>query len=95
VRSTPDNWEPMEDSDVDDWARMPLTELSRPEDVLVHEVWTLAVEVQQLRSVNNKAAEEIERLRAAGNALVFALENNLMATAVVLVNQWKEARREQ
>jgi hypothetical protein len=85
----------MEDSDVDDWARMPPTELSRPEDVLVHEVWALAVEVQQLRSVNNKAAEEIERLCAAGDALVFALENNLMATAVVLVNQWKEARREQ
>jgi hypothetical protein len=36
---------------------------------------------------------EIERLRAAGDALVGALENNLMATAVVLVNQWKEARR--
>ena len=36
---------------------------------------------------------EVVRLRAAGDALVGALENNLMATAVVLVNQWKEARR--
>ena len=38
--------------------------------------------------------DEIERLRAIGDALVGALENNLMATAVVLVNQWKEARHE-
>ncbi len=38
---------------------------------------------------------EIERLRAIGDALIGALENNLMATAVVLVNQWKEARYEQ
>jgi hypothetical protein len=37
---------------------------------------------------------EIERLRAIGDALIGALENNLMATAVVLVNQWKETRRE-
>ncbi len=73
MRSTPDNWEPMEDSDVADWASMPLIEVSRPEDVLVHEVWTLAVEVQQLRSINNKAAEEIERLRDAGDALEFML----------------------
>jgi hypothetical protein len=42
----------------------------------------------------DEAADEIERLRAVGDALVGALENNLMATAVVLVNQWKEARRE-
>ena len=39
------------------------------------------------------AADEIERLRAAGDALVNALETNMMATAVVLLNQWKEARR--
>jgi len=41
----------------------------------------------------DRAADEIERLRAAGDALVNALETNMMATAVVLVNQWKEARR--
>jgi predicted nucleic acid-binding Zn-ribbon protein len=44
-------------------------------------------EIERLRA-------EVERLRAIGDALIGALENNLMATAVVFVNQWKEARRE-
>ena len=39
------------------------------------------------------AVDEIANLRAAGDALVGALESNTMATAVVLANRWKEARR--
>jgi chromosome segregation ATPase len=38
-------------------------------------------------------ADEADRLRAAGDALVKALETNMMATAVVLLNEWKEIRR--
>ena len=56
-------------------------------------LWTEPIDDAVLYAVISEAADEIERLRAAGDALVGALENNLMATAVVLVNQWKEARR--
>lgn len=39
------------------------------------------------------AVDEIANLRVAGDALVGALESNMMATAVVLANRWKEAHR--
>lgn len=57
---------------------------------LTAEVERLRAERTSLLSAGLAFQAEVERLRDLGDALICALENNLMATAVVLVNQWKE-----
>ena len=80
-------------TDDDEWEDIPHYELCEMVIELRAEVQRLRAELDSEGNDANLLMLEIERLRAAGDALVGALENNLMATAVVLVNQWKEARR--
>lgn len=63
-------------------------------DIVDKLIWmdtnTLDVDVADLCV---EARLEIERLRNAGDALVGALENGLMGTAALLMQDWREARR--